>query len=98
MIFALLTAITWMPIAVPRKGVPPYSAADSAIEAVSTAAQPRPGEHMQLLRCCAGEACALFRNALPPTWDVWQYQANEDHMNTAALLNRHMVSAEISYP
>lgn len=31
-----------MPIAVPRKGVPPYSDADRAIEAVSTAAHPRP--------------------------------------------------------
>ncbi len=35
---------TWMPIAVPRNGVPPYRAADRAMAAVSTAAHPRPGQ------------------------------------------------------
>jgi hypothetical protein len=34
--------LTWMPMAVPRKGVPPYRDADRAIEAVSTAAHPSP--------------------------------------------------------
>lgn len=61
---------TWIPMAVPRKGVPPYREADRAMEAVSTAAHPRPAmppktnkikkisqiswANKQLRACCKG--------------------------------------------